>query len=142
MRVDPWRDFEYGRRTVHARDASHLWLVTEEGWLGSRLSALPGARLVTENHALSARDERELARLQRRLWRQLRRAEHYEHIGNLDSPIVALIVAGDRGIDHRLAERVGRLNRRAHAAAACRCKVFSYPNDRAALRRLHRFEFP
>jgi len=142
VRVDPWRDFEYGRRTLHARDTSRMWLVVEEGWIGSRMDALPGARLVAGADLLSPADERELARLQRSLWRQLRRVRHYEQIGNLDSPIFDFVSAGVRGIDHVAAERLSVLNRRAHARGACRCKVFSYPTDRASLRRLHRFEFP
>jgi hypothetical protein len=141
-RIDPWRDFEYGRRTLRARDTSRMWLVVEEGWIGSRMDALPGARLVAGARLLPPADERELARLQRRLWRQLRRVRHYEQIGNLDSPIFDFVSAGVRGIDHTAAQRLSALNRRVQARGACRCKVFSYPTDRASMRRLHRFEFP
>jgi hypothetical protein len=142
VRVDPWRDFEYGRRTIRAADAPRMWLVVEEGWIASRMAALPGARLVAAAHVLPAPRAAELARLQRRLWRELHRHHHDEHIGSLDNPYFALITASDRGVDRRVAERVSDLNGQVRARAACRCAVYRYPTDRASLRRLHRFEFP
>ena len=73
-----------------------MWLVVEEGWIGSRMDALPARSSSPAPICSRPPSERELAALQRSLWRQLQRVRHYEQIGNLDSPIFDFVSAGSR----------------------------------------------
>ena len=141
--IDPWLDFEYGPgRRLSARDASEIWIVAEEGWQASRLRAIPGGRELASSHALSDHDERELSRIQRTLWHQLRIARADARIAALDNPFFAMIVARQRGIDHQLAERASVLDAKASRAAVCRCVVIGFESTPATRRRLRRLESP
>ena len=143
LRVDPWLDFEFGpQRRIRDRDAAAIWLVAEDGRQVSRLRSVPGGKLLVSRHALSARDERELSRLQWTLWKQLRRRGADKELASLDSPLFALAVANDRGINHRFARRVSELNGRIRPGAVCRCVVIAFPTDRSTLRRLKRLDAP
>ncbi len=143
VRTDPWLDFEYGpQRSARAADSARIWIVTESGWLGARLRSVAGGRVIAASHPLEPADEGELARLQRDMWTQLRRAGASDRIPNLDSPLFGLVVADVDGIDHGKADRITTLNDRAKRHGECRCLVVAFPTDRATLRRIHRFENP
>lgn len=133
VRVDTNLDFEYGpQRTLPARQASNIWIVAEDGWVGSRLRAIPGGKVVFADTGLDGQDERSLAAAQRVLYRQLRRAHHGEYIGLLDAPWLEFAIRHRRGVDPALARRVALLNQRSAAGAICRCVVvgFDHPDRR------------
>jgi hypothetical protein len=136
VHVDAGLDFEYGpQRTMKARAASTIWVVAEDGWVGSRLRAIPGGKVVFSDTGLDARDERTLAAAQRRLYDELRRAHHREYIGLLDAPWLAFAIRHHKGVDLDLAARVASLNQRSNARSICRCVVVAFHRPDAKTRR-------
>jgi hypothetical protein len=141
VHVDEGLEFEYGpQRTLPARKASTIWVVAEDGWVGSRLRAIRGGRLLFSSSRLDRADEQALQRGQRRLYAQARRAQHPEYAGILDAPWHEFAIRNQRGIDPTLVTRVAHLNQRALDRGRCRCVVvaFDHPDARTrhALARL------
>ena len=135
VRVDTDLDFEYGpQRTLPARDAATIWIVAEEGWVGSRLRAIPGGRVLHSSTGLDALDERQLERDQRTLYRQLVRAHRADLVGTMDSELFALLTSDLRGVDDRVALRAVDLAVRSRARTVCRCIVVAFHEPDSATR--------
>ena len=142
-KVDPHLDYEYGpQRILKAGDATTIWLITEKGWLGSRLRTLPGGRVVYSSTGLPPAQERELQRGQLTLLRQLKAAKKGGIANALDNPLIALLVAKISRVDQDLARRVATLDARSAQHTLCRCVVvaFDHPDarTRAALAKFSR----
>jgi len=134
--VDQHLDYEYGpQRTLAARDADTIWLVSERGWISNRLRRLPGARVMFAATGLPAAQEQELERAQVQLYAQLRHAKHLRLANLLDNTLIALVVADVRGVDDALARRVASLNDRSKQHAICRCVVVAFDHPDVRTRR-------
>ena len=117
VKVDRHLDYQYGpQRVMAAADARTIWLITERGWIGSRLRAIPGGRVVYASTGLAPAQERELQRAQLTLLAQLRTAKKGAVANSLDSQLIALLVAKIRGVDQPLARRVATLDARSARA--------------------------
>jgi hypothetical protein len=135
-RVDDHLDYEFGpTRTLRAADAETIWIISERGWISSRLLAVPGGRVLYAASGLSPREEQELQRGQRKLLAQLRRAKRGELANSLDTQLVALLVADVRGVDERLARRVATLNAKSARTTVCRCVAVAFDHPDASTRR-------
>jgi hypothetical protein len=135
-RVDEHLDYEYGpNRVIAAADARTIWIITERGWIGSRIRAIPGGRVVYASTGLPPARERELERAQLTLLAQLRAVKKGFVANSLDSQLIALLVAKIRGVDQPLARRVATLNARSARHAVCRCVVVAFDRPDARTRR-------
>jgi hypothetical protein len=136
VRVDRHLDYQYGpQRVMSAADARSIWLITERGWIGSRLRAIPGARIVYASTGLGPAQERELQRAQLRLLHQLLAVGQGNLANSLDSQLFALLVAKVPGVDQDLARRVATLDARSARHSVCRCVVVAFDNPGARVRR-------
>jgi hypothetical protein len=125
--VDDALDYQFGySRTAPPDSVDQMWYVVENGGSLSVLAAAPGARVLWNASPLSDRDERALQDGQRELWRQLQRAHRDDLFYQLQSPLVALTVAGIPGVDGSLAARVAALNQRAQRGSPCRCGIVAF----------------
>jgi hypothetical protein len=143
VRVDSHLDFEYGpQRVMSAADARTIWIVTERGWMGSRLRTLPGGKVVYASTGLAPTQERELQRGQLELLKQLKAAKKGAVANSLDSQLIALLVAKIPSVNQELARRVATLDARSAQHSVCRCLVvaFDHPDarTRAAVAKLSR----
>jgi hypothetical protein len=140
VRVDRHLDYQYGpQRVMAAADARTIWLITERGWIGSRVRAIPGGRVVYSSTGLPPAQERELQRAQLRVLAQLRAAKKGYVANSLDSKLIALLVAKIRGVDQDLARRVATLDDRSSRHTICRCVVVAFDQpDRRTRRAIER----
>jgi hypothetical protein len=128
VRVDSSLGFQFGySRTATPSQVDEVWYVVEAGQYLSVLSGQPGARVLWETSALPVAQERELRRLQRRLWDELQRAGQADLFGRLDSSVVGFALAGLRGVDQAAVNRVAALNVAASRHAPCRCAIVAFP---------------
>jgi hypothetical protein len=134
VRVDPRYGFMYGdQRTADVGDVGEIWYVTQEG-RHRAISDLPdGGRVIAYASSLSSTEERELARLQRRIAGELEAAGRTDLVEALDSPFVALAVqqAAVPGVDRTALDRLATLNAVLARGGGCRCTVIAYPADAA-----------
>jgi hypothetical protein len=113
VKVDENAGFEFGHsRTARPEDVDQIWFVVENGASLSVLAAAPGARVLWNSSPLTASEERELEGAQRDLWTVLERTGRTDIFFQLQSPLVALVVAGVPGVDRARVDRVAELNAR------------------------------
>jgi hypothetical protein len=103
-----------------------IWYVIEPGGWFSRLSALPGARVLASTAALPAADEAELLALERSLADTADAIGRPDLIGLMDSVYLPALTADLAGVDPAAVARIGTLEGRAHRAAVCRCAIVAF----------------
>lgn len=131
VRVDPGGAQAWGTdRTAKLRDVDRVWIVTEDGTLGSLLRAAPGGTVVARTSPLPAARERELSRLQRSLAQDLEAAGRPDLVPWLNyQGLIELIPEQVPSIDRARVDRVAALVRTAAPAGGFRCTVITFRPD-------------
>jgi hypothetical protein len=129
VRVDGGQPFQYGHhRIATPADVDAIWYVAEESDAVAQLSAIPGASVVAQHHALAPADADRLASLQRRVASQLDAAGRADLVPQLASPLVGFALVDVPGIDPADLDELGRLNQRV-VDGVCECAVIAVPTD-------------
>jgi hypothetical protein len=127
VRVDKGLGFQFGyTRTATPSQVDQVWYVVEKGQYFSVLAAQPGARVLWATSGLPAAQERELRRLQRRLYDELRIVRRLDKFGVLDSTLVGFAIDGITGVESAVADRVAFLNGASSRHALCRCGIVAF----------------
>jgi hypothetical protein len=133
VKVDENAGFQFGySRTARPEEVDQVWYVVENGASFSMLAAAPGARVLWNSSPLSTSEEHELEVAQRDLWTVMQRAGRTDLFFRLQSPLVALVVAGIPGVDRARVDRVAELNARVEKRALCRCAIVAFDPTHAA----------
>jgi hypothetical protein len=132
MRVDPGAGWQWGYgREADPQEVDEVWYVLEDGQYKDLLTELPGAEVVADLSPLSAREEAELERLNRRLGAELVEAGRPELVEAMSSDLFGFAVADVPGVDGDAAARLVELNTRVAADGGCRCAIVRFPADLA-----------
>ncbi len=127
VRVDTALGFQFGySRLASPSDVDQVWYVVEGGQYLTVVTGQPGARVLWATSALPPALEREMRRLQRRLWEELQRAGRSDLFGVLSSPLLGFALSGLPGVDSETVDRVARLNAAARLRAPCRCGIVAF----------------
>jgi hypothetical protein len=131
VRVDRDIAYEFGEhRGVDPSDVAAVWWVAENGSALTGLTALPGSRVIASSTPLSPAEEREIARLQHRVYGALEAADRQDLFIQLDSPLIGFSLAEVPGVDQTDLARLSALNEKMSHFPVTRSAVVAFrPED-------------